>query len=117
MKLVQQLTELVDLHTKYSCKITLAEFSQVFFNCRFALVQSKSEGRAECRVSYTSGNSLEIKEDKQIKSFQRLRTQINSKYPLKGLILKAPTNESEIIGQIRPKLDGSMRSDDLATSV
>ncbi|RMX40569.1 hypothetical protein pdam_00016563, partial [Pocillopora damicornis] len=28
MKLVQQLTELVDLHTKYSCKITLAEFSQ-----------------------------------------------------------------------------------------
>lgn len=83
MKLVQQLTELVDLHTKYSCKITLAEFSQVFFNCRFALVQSKSERRAECRVLYTFGNSLEIKEDKQIKSFQRLRTQINSKYPLK----------------------------------
>ena len=69
MKLVQQLTELVDLHTKYSCKITLAEFSQVFFNCRFALVQSLSERRAECRILYTFGNSLEIKEDKQIKSF------------------------------------------------
>ena len=31
MKMVQQLTDLVDLHNKYCCKITLAEFSQVLF--------------------------------------------------------------------------------------
>ena len=41
MNLVQQLSDLVDLHNKYCCKITLAEFSQVLFVLPFSLLQTK----------------------------------------------------------------------------
>ena len=37
MNMVQQLTDLVDLHNKYNCKITLAEFSEVLSTSGLAL--------------------------------------------------------------------------------
>ena len=37
MNMVQQLTDLVDLHNKYNCKITLAEFFQVLYTSGLAL--------------------------------------------------------------------------------